>query len=131
MIIDGKKIAEEILSELKGSYTLGVVMNQSNAASDSFVKMKERAAARAGVQIMRYGPEDIDKALLCDGVLVQLPIANADELIAAIPSEKDVDALGPHALVRSPIVEAISEILSRANVSAAGKKAVVVGKGRL
>ena len=131
MIIDGKKIAEEILSELKGSYTLGVIMNLSNPASDSFVKMKERAAARAGVQIMRYGPEDIDKALLCDGVLVQLPIANAEELIAAIPPQKDVDALGPHALVQSPIAEAISEVFVRAGVAAAGKKAVVVGKGRL
>jgi len=131
MIIDGKKIAEEILGELKGSYTLGVIMNLSSPASDSFVKMKERAAVRAGMRIVRYGPEDIDKALLCDGVLVQLPIANAEELIAAIPPQKDVDALGPHALVQSPIAEAISEIFVRAGVAAKGKKAVVVGKGRL
>ena len=131
MIIDGKKIAEEILGELKGSYKLGVIMNLSSPASDSFVKMKERAAVRAGMQIVRYGPEDIDKALLCDGVLVQLPIANAEELIAAIPPQKDVDALGPHALVQSPIAEAISEIFIRAGVAAKGKKAVVVGKGRL
>src|SRR3990167_10502091 len=121
MIIDGKKIAEEILSELKGSYTLGVVMNQSNPASDSFVKMKERAAARAGVQIMRYGPEDIDKALLCDGVLVQLPIANAEELISAIPPQKDVDALGPHALVRSPFPEPISKVFDRQGFLPAAK----------
>lgn len=131
MIIDGKQIAEEILNSLHGSYTLGVVMNPNSAASDSFVKMKERAAQHAHVRVLRYAPEDINKALLCDGVLVQLPIENAEALIAAIPPKKDVDALGPQAKVRPPVAAAIAEILFRANVDVRDKVAVVVGAGAL
>jgi len=138
MIIDGKKIAEEILDGLHGAYlpagqagTLGVVMNLQNPASDSFVKMKERAAARAHVRVLRYAPEDIDRALQCDGTLVQLPIENAEVLIAKIPPDKDVDALGAYPLVRPPVAEAIAEILTRARVEVKNKKAVVVGAGKL
>lgn len=131
MIIDGKKIADEILDSLPGGGTLGVVMNAGDAASNSFVKIKERAAARVGVVVKRFAPEELDQALLCDGVLVQLPIANAEELLAKIPGDKDVDALGPHPKVISPVAGAVKEILLRAGVDAQGKKAVVVGAGRL
>ena len=131
MIIDGKKIAEEIISGLQGNYTLGVVMDEGNAASQSFVRIKERIATKVGVKILRYSAEDFDKAAACDGMIVQLPIANADDLLAKIPPEKDVDALGPNPLVLSPVAEAIAEVLVRANVSARGKQAVVVGAGRL
>ncbi len=131
MIIDGKKIAEEILQGLKGSYTLGVVMDTNNAASQSFVKIKERTALRVGVTIKRFAPEDFDAALLCDGVIVQLPIPDADTLLAKLPPEKDVDALGPRPRVLSPVAEAIGEVFRRANISVRGKQAVVVGAGRL
>ena len=131
MIIDGKKIAGEILSSLHGAYSLGVVMNMSSAASDSFVKMKERAAAHVGVTLVRFEAQDIEEALRCDGVLVQLPIENAEELLKKIPPHKDVDALGEHPLVLSPVAGAIQEVLNRAGVDIPGKKAVVVGAGRL
>ncbi|HWB34056.1 MAG TPA: bifunctional 5,10-methylenetetrahydrofolate dehydrogenase/5,10-methenyltetrahydrofolate cyclohydrolase [Candidatus Paceibacterota bacterium] len=130
MIINGTQIANEILSGLRGSYTLGVVMG-TDAASDSFVRMKERAAAKAGVQIVRYAPEDFDKALACDGVLVQLPLEGVDNLIAQLPPEKDVDALGPRPLVRAPVAEAIGEVLTRAGIDPTNKRAVVVGAGKL
>ncbi|HVZ75657.1 MAG TPA: bifunctional 5,10-methylenetetrahydrofolate dehydrogenase/5,10-methenyltetrahydrofolate cyclohydrolase [Candidatus Paceibacterota bacterium] len=130
MIIDGKKIADEILSGLKGSYTLGVVMGV-DAASDSFVRMKERAAQKAGVTLKRYAPEQFDEALACDGVLVQLPLEGAEELIAKLPPEKDVDALGLHPLVRPPVAEAINEVLTRAGIDPVNKRAVVVGAGKL
>lgn len=131
MVIDGKKIAEEIIADLKGNYTLGVVMDESSAASQSFVKIKERTANRVGVTIKRFSSKDFNTALECDGVIVQLPIENPDELIARIPPEKDVDALGEHPLVLSPVAKAIGEVFSRAGVSVAGKQAVVVGAGRL
>ena len=137
MIIDGKKIAEEIiagLTLLRQGYegpTLGVVMDESNAASQSFVKKKERTANHVGVTIKRFSSQDFKKALECDGIIVQLPIENSDELIAKIPPEKDVDALGKHPLVLSPVAKAIGEVLSRTGVSVSGKQAVVVGAGRL
>jgi methylenetetrahydrofolate dehydrogenase (NADP+)/methenyltetrahydrofolate cyclohydrolase len=135
MIVDGKKVADEVLSTLlqqsRQGLRLGVVMNTGDAASDSFVKIKERTAAKVGVKVIRYNPEHMHDALQCDGVLVQLPIENADTLLAAIPSQKDVDALGPNPQVLAPVAGAVKEILERYRVDPRGKKAVVVGAGRL
>lgn len=130
MIIDGRKIADDILSGLHGSLTLGVIMGQ-DAASDSFVRMKEKTAARVGVTLRRFAPEEIEDALKCDGVLVQLPLPNSEEFIKRIPPQKDVDALGLHPLVHSPVAGAVDEVLTRAHVEVKGKKAVVVGAGKL
>jgi len=134
MIIDGRAIADEVLLELGDtlrSATLGVVMNEDDAASQSFVRMKERVAARLGVTIQRFSPEQMGEALLCDGALVQLPIANGDALVAQIPPEKDVDALGQDPKVKAPVAEAVREILRVNGVEPSGKKAVVVGEGKL
>lgn len=137
MIVDGKRIAEEITARLAqerealGPLTLGVVMNEGDAAVSSFVKIKERVAARLGITLKRFSADEVQDALACDGVIVQLPIANAEALLAQLPREKDVDALGLTPVVRAPVAEAVSEILSRANVAAIGKKAVVIGEGKL
>jgi methylenetetrahydrofolate dehydrogenase (NADP+)/methenyltetrahydrofolate cyclohydrolase len=130
MIVNGREIAEDILKELHGPLTLGVIMG-TDSASDSFVKMKEKSAARVGVVLKRFTAEQIDEALLCDGVIVQLPLPNSDELIAKIPPEKDVDALGAHARVYSPVAGAIAEVLAKTRTEVKNKKAVVVGAGRL
>lgn len=137
MLVDGKKIAEEVLRELEkerkkyGRVTLAIVMEGRNAATDSFVKIKSRVAQRLAIDVRRFSPAQWEEALACDGIIVQLPIANAEELLAKIPPEKDADALGAGAVVRPPVAEAISEIFVRHNLAAAGKRAVVVGAGRL
>jgi methylenetetrahydrofolate dehydrogenase (NADP+)/methenyltetrahydrofolate cyclohydrolase len=134
MIIDGRKIADEVIAalgeKLQGK-TLGVVLNDSDPASVSFVKMKERVAARVGVGIKRFSPEQIEEALLCDATIVQLPIQNAEALLSQIPPEKDVDALGLSPVVKAPVAEAVREILRISEVQPRGKKAVVVGEGKL
>lgn len=130
MIIDGRKIADEILSSLRGALTLGVIMG-TDAASDSFVRMKEKSAARVGVALKRFAPEQLGEALQCDGILVQLPLPNSEELIKKIPPQKDVDALGAHPLVHSPVAGAIEEVLLRTGAEVKGMKAVVVGAGKL
>lgn len=143
MIVNGREIAEEILRELRGPLTLGVIMG-TDPASDSFVKMKEKSAARVGVMLKRFTPAQIDEALLCDGVIVQLPLPNASELIAKIPPEKDVDALGADARVLSPVAGAILEVLKYSDLLETNNpdarsgprlkrrgKAVVVGAGKL
>jgi methylenetetrahydrofolate dehydrogenase (NADP+)/methenyltetrahydrofolate cyclohydrolase len=132
MIIDGKKIANEIIEELgeklKGK-RLGIVVGVEDAATLSFVKIKARVAERLGVEVVRGELNQL--VATCDGIIVQLPHPDAEKLIAKIPPEKDIDAIGPHPLLRPPVAEAISEILVRNNIAAAGKKSVVVGKGRL
>lgn len=138
MIIDGKKIAEEILHQLEterksfGALSLGVVMEGGDAATESFVKIKTRVATRLGVEVRRYAPQDMDRATSeCTGLIVQLPLPDADRLLAAIPADKDVDGLSLHPLVLPPVAAAIGEIFDRTSVSVSGKKAVVVGAGRL
>jgi methylenetetrahydrofolate dehydrogenase (NADP+)/methenyltetrahydrofolate cyclohydrolase len=138
MIIDGKKIAEEIIAALEkersnfGALSLAVVSEGEDAATESFIKIKSRVAARLNVEVRRFTPAEISEALLCDGIIVQLPIPNAAPLLAAIPPEKDVDAITEgERIVRAPVAEAVSEIFTRHGVAAAGKKAVVVGAGKL
>jgi len=130
MIVDGKHIAEEIVASLGDSLrgrTLGMVVNSGDAATESFVKIKERIAQRLGVVVKRGELRDLLTS--CDGVLVQLPHPDAGILTPQIPSEKDVDALGLHPEVLAPVAGAVKEILKRH--TPAGKKAVVVGEGKL
>ncbi|HVV15170.1 MAG TPA: bifunctional 5,10-methylenetetrahydrofolate dehydrogenase/5,10-methenyltetrahydrofolate cyclohydrolase [Candidatus Paceibacterota bacterium] len=132
MIVDGKKIAEEILADIGDSLRgrkLGIVMGSSDPATESFIRIKSKVAARLGVKVV-HG--EFSKLLTsCDGIIVQLPIANSDELLAQLPADKDVDALGHAPSVLPPVAGAVAEVLMRQGVDVVGKKIVVVGAGRL
>ena len=85
---------------------------------------------------LRFSP--YGAAFLTDAIIVQLPLPDAVDVNAAlssIPPGKDVDALNPrHSIerfVEAPVALAVVEILERAKVDIAGKRAVVVGAGRL
>ncbi len=132
MIVDGKQIAEDILSGLGDSLRgkkLGIVSSAGNPAVESYIARKSKVAERLGVEVVRGRLEDI--APMCSGVLVQLPHPDADALIQNIPGHKDVDALGDHSPVLAPVAEAVREVLLREGVGVANKKAVVIGEGRL
>ncbi len=132
MIVDGKKIAEEIIAGLGASLCgkrLGIVVGSQDSATNSFIKIKSRAAERLGVVVVRGELEELIKT--CDGVIVQLPIPNSEALLAALPPKKDVDALGLAPLVLAPVAGAIQEVLRFHEVEPRGKRAVVVGAGRL
>ena len=153
MIIDGRKIAEEVVEvllkerdSLPHMIRLGVVMSEGDAATESFVRIKERVAGRLQVEVVReILPEDatMNDAIAAvnkmvqetQGVIVQLPLPDAidtNTVLRALPSSHDVDAVGPgRQVVLPPVAEAISEIFARENISAQNKKAVVVGAGRL
>jgi methylenetetrahydrofolate dehydrogenase (NADP+)/methenyltetrahydrofolate cyclohydrolase len=153
MIIDGKKIAEELLAELTVRRTalpaqmrLGVLMSGGDAATDSFVRVKERVAAKLGVTVVREvlsGDTTTERAVWAatqlaknsDGIVAQLPlpaVLDIEKIVAAIPSGKDPDALNPeNTLVRPPVAEAVAEIISRSGIAVRGMNAVVLGAGRL
>lgn len=164
MIIDGKKIAEEIIELLAAErhmlppvLCLGVLMGAEDAASASFVKIKERVAERLHVAVVRElinADSTTAQALqalahlssTCAGVIVQMPLPpqiSLTDILAALPPEKDVDAIteeyqGPSSifhrgrpLMRAPVAEAISEVFMRTNIVARGKRAIVVGAGKL
>ena len=155
MIIDGKKIAEEIIASLMAdraslpaTVKIGIIMSEGDPASASFVRIKERVAERLRVEIVRemIGPETSEDLVVHGvqrlagstmGVIVQLPLPvglSVDKILSAIPPHCDLDGINPIVtdagrLVQPPVVEALDEILKRANVSLRDKR--VVGAGRL
>lgn len=162
MIVDGKTIAREVLSgvsrALEGARTptLALIIVGNNPVVDSFVQIKKRRAAELGIPVreIRFPDTivneqfvsaivDVANAEDIDGVIVQLPLPphiNTDVALAAIPIEKDVDALAPRsmALMRQgtlpilpPVAGAIAEIFLRYEIPVAGRDVLVVGHGRL
>jgi len=155
--IDGKAIAEDIYSSLAPKFgklarpaKLGIVVVGANPIIESFVRIKTRAAERLGVEMVRINVseksdsgkiEQVIQRLVAntDAVIVQLPLPqgiDVNELLAAVPAQKDVDALNPKVpeeerLVHAPVALAVVEILTRSNVKIPGARTVVVGAGRL
>jgi methylenetetrahydrofolate dehydrogenase (NADP+)/methenyltetrahydrofolate cyclohydrolase len=157
MIVDGKAIAESLYADLAPKFSslactvrLGIVVVGAHPVIESFVRIKMQAAERLGIEMVRVNvsdKSDMGKVLQAverlvrdtDAVIEQLPLPRGigtDEVLAAVPMEKDVDALNPaisegEHLVHAPVALAVVEILKRTNVEIAGKRAVVVGAGRL
>jgi methylenetetrahydrofolate dehydrogenase (NADP+)/methenyltetrahydrofolate cyclohydrolase len=146
MIVNGKEIAERVYAALGArSLTLGILMVGADPVTGSFVRAKERAAARLGVTVEREtlsetaGEVEIIDALVAlsdrtDGVIVQLPLPHGidtERVLEMIPPGKDVDGISPKPLVRPPVAGALEEILKAEAVQVFDADAVVVGAGRL
>lgn len=160
MTIDGKKIAEEILLELKArpkpKRFFAAFLVGKNPASEKFLAKKGSVAKELGIDFRIYRfPEEVaqDKlrrevgkvalAARCGGVIVQLPLpakVDAQYVMNAIPREKDVDVQGERALgafyagrnpVLPPSVATFCTILSSQKKSLEGKVVAIVGAGRL
>ena len=162
MIIDGRRIANEIIEGLAtdratipGAVKLGVVMTEGDAATASFVRIKERVASRLNVALVREilpASATTDDAIAAvnllaqktNGIIVQLPLPatiDTDAVLRAIPTSHDVDVVNQVVELtatettmqrpRAPVAEAISEIFVRYGVAVHDKNAVVVGAGRL
>jgi methylenetetrahydrofolate dehydrogenase (NADP+)/methenyltetrahydrofolate cyclohydrolase len=122
MIIDGKKIAQELriklkkkIIELKSTYNsvpgLTVILIGEDPASMIYVKNKEKSAKEIGInsQVIRY-PKNVEEKIILDkiiqlnkdknisGILVQLPLPkhiNKRKVIETILPGKDVDGFHP------------------------------------
>lgn len=153
MIVDGKKIRDELLEDLKdkfasvGGAVLAVVWVGNDPATAKFVEYKKKVAEKIGVDLRLFEyEEDISQAALekelnrlvtdqeVSGIIVQLPLPkqiDSSKVIDLIPPEKDVDSLGREAKVLSPVVSAVAEILERYKISLSENKFVVLGQGKL
>jgi methylenetetrahydrofolate dehydrogenase (NADP+)/methenyltetrahydrofolate cyclohydrolase len=157
MIIDGKGIAEGVYRALEerrtaspGVVTLGIVVGSHDPVIESFVRIKSKAAARLGFQLLRIDlpvkPTTADAlsaieklAPKVQGLIVQLPLPepiDTERVLAAIPPYLDVDGINPTIVedaraVRAPVAGAIREILQSTNSDVHGKTCVIVGAGRL
>jgi len=122
-IIDGKKIAEDIYTELKEEVKnledkpgLAVVLVGDDPASLVYVRNKERICKRLGLnyRLMRF-PQSADKNEILstieslnsdkeiNGIIVQIPLPehlDPFEVVSAIDPLKDVDGLHPDNLGR-------------------------------
>ncbi len=168
MIVDGKAIAEDVYMQLeqdlkafppayrdgrgagRRALKLGILIGGTDAATQSFVNIKTRAAGRLGIELVQgeltagaataQAVAAVQKLSAdADGVIVQLPLSagiDTEEVLRAIPKEKDVDGVNPaivdgERIVIAPVAAAVAEILFRAGIDPLGLKAVVVGAGRL
>ncbi len=157
MILDGKRIAEELYRELTKRrreiarpIRLGIIVGGANTVIEQFVRIKSRAAADLDIEVARIDlPENTSTtaaietihsfAPTVDALIVQLPLPkpiDTNAVLSEIPPDKDVDAINPavgesNRRVHAPVALAVMEMLARGGVDPKGKKAVVVGAGRL
>src|SRR3989344_3730044 len=130
MIIDGKAIAEDIYSDLAPKFAslskkpkLGIVVVGAHPVIESLVRINVSDKSDAG-KIQQAVNRMVANT---DAVIVQLPLpqgVDANEVLAAVPNEKDVDALNPRVaeeerLVHAPVALAVVEILKRAGIETA------------
>ena len=157
--IDGKKIAQDIESELRVQVSkmskkprLSVVQVGDDPASTSYIKAKSNAAERVGIQLTHHHlPSETTEselsALLSDlnssenGIIVQLPLPKGLEgVLSKIDPAKDVDGFHPFNLgklvqgksgMRPCTPAGIVELLYRTGNNPAGKNVVIVGRSTI
>ena len=144
-IIDGKKIANDILAELKKEIELkrikpclAIVLVGDNPSSVLYIKAKERAAERIGVKVEKnlLPKESSESQILkvikelnknsdINGILIQLPLPKGispDRIIKEIKPKKDVDGLLPNSNFDSPFILSIWEALKATKEDLKNKK---------
>jgi methylenetetrahydrofolate dehydrogenase (NADP+) / methenyltetrahydrofolate cyclohydrolase len=151
MLIDGKKIASEIISELERKPTPKKVLVAIRAGEDdatiSFLERKKHIANHLKVPFQEIAfPNDVTQKEIqvalqkvnnddtIGGIIIQLPLPVSlyrDVIVQTIAPEKDVDALSGNAIVEAPTVKALQAILEDISFKITGKTAAVVGKGFL
>ena len=148
MILDGRKLAAEVLARAKARAELlsrrprvVAYVPSDTPATRSYLKIKQRQGAEAGCD---FSVVDIPDAFVdADAVIIQLPLPAgvSRDLLDTIPVAKDADVLSAAAralflsekerALLPPVVAAMKEIFDTHHVVVKGKQAVVVGNGFL
>lgn len=167
MIVDGRKIAEEMKEALTDKAAdfarmhgrkprLDIVYVGENPVIENFIGRKKKFGKDIGVEALvhRYAQEISQDALMgeikristdrsSDGIIVQLPLSenfDAQEVLSAIPKEKDIDVLSQEAFESfssgespffPPVAGAVKEILERNKIALENKNILVIGAGKL
>lgn len=123
MIFDGKAFAEEIISSLPHKPAkLAIFLSDDNVSGARYVKIKTEIAKRLGVEIV-MNRIDGDE----NGIMVQLPHPNAQEIIAKISPEKDVDGLREDSPFLPAAVLAVHKILGSMIYDLGSKSICIIG----
>ncbi len=160
MRIDGRKIGQEILDELRSRPApkkfFAALLAGEDPASVNFLKQKERVARTLGVDFRLYRyPGDAATDTLrreigrlagaknCGGFIVQIPLpgrVNRRYVLNAIPKEKDADMMSEKAFaefargssaIDPPPVAVVKEILKRTGRDIRSVRTFVLGAGFL
>lgn len=161
MLVSGRKIAEEILQDLKARIgdgprpTLGVVLVGRNPASLTYVNAKKKRGeeTRINVQVCNF-PETITQPELemevkeviaegHDGIIIQLPLPqhiDRQKILDLVPADMDVDCLtsanknkleAGEPVFLPPASAAVLEILKYYSIDLGHKRVLLVGMGEL
>lgn len=155
MLVDGKAIAIDILSEvsqlverLGRAPVMVAVTCAPNFETQKYLAMKSKKAAAVGIvlQVVELPFETTTEQVIAkindtlaeaDGLVVQLPLPahiDSQAVLRAVPANKDPDGFlyGQVAdACLSPVVGAIDEISKRNEVEWQNKNVVVLGEGKL
>lgn len=153
MIINGKEIAENIISGLKllkkPQKSLVAVLVGDNAQSESFLKQKEKIANQLeiGFKLIRLSGEMSELEIIKEieklnsdssvgGIILQLPLPEKfkkENIIPSISPVKDIDALTESGkkLVCPLVVGVVNDVLTYLNMDIKDKIVAVVGRGFL
>jgi methylenetetrahydrofolate dehydrogenase (NADP+)/methenyltetrahydrofolate cyclohydrolase len=110
---------------------------------DVYVRLKKQYGADILIDVDVHRVEQAEVPALLDslnhddsvhGIIIQLPLADTtqtDELVNMVAAQKDVDALGAQAEFDPATPMAIMWLLAGYNVDLAGKKVLLIGRGKL
>ncbi len=148
MIIDGRKIATEILARAKARTQIlprrprvVAYAPSDTPATSSYLKIKQRYGAEAGCDFEIV--ENVAAFANADAAIIQLPLPAgiSNDILNSIPLEKDADVLSSasralfekniEGALLPPVVAAIKEIFDAHKIEVKGKNVVVIGRGFL
>lgn len=153
MIIDGRKIADEVYASLSERVKrlgrpprLVIVSCAPNFETQKYLALKQKKADMVGIEtrLVVLGETStteefvhaIHSALpIADGVIVQLPLpltVDKEVIVQAVPPVYDVDALNSNTTeILSPVVCAIQEILTQNEINPVDAQVTILGSGKL
>lgn len=122
---------------------LAIVVTVNNPVIETYMRLKERYGSDilVDVDIYRIEQTEVKKLLnklskdqTVHGVIVQLPLkdpAQTDVIVNLVDPSKDVDALGAKSTFEPATPMAIMWLLAGYNVNLAGKRVLLIGRGKL
>lgn len=164
MILDGKKTSEKVLAMVKEGVSkldkkphLVVILVGDNPASKIYVRNKQKAAQKVGIQstVIELPTEITEQELLnkieelnnnndITGILVQLPLPehiDKNKIVTAISPKKDVDGFTPENVGKLAIgmepyfypatPQGIIMLLDEYNIPIEGADAVIIGRSNI
>jgi methylenetetrahydrofolate dehydrogenase (NADP+)/methenyltetrahydrofolate cyclohydrolase len=122
---------------------LAIIVTVENPVIEVYMRLKQRYGADILIdvdihRVLQAEVPELIKELNVDksvhGIIVQLPLENpeqTDEIVSLVAPEKDVDGLGPNTKFEPATPLSIMWLLAGYNVDLAGKKILLVGRGKL